>query len=66
MNSCTTFVIMTGGVDLSVGPVLAIAGLVSFFALKAGYPLPIVVAAGLSVGIAAGLLNCAAIAALGP
>lgn len=65
MATCTTFVIMTGGVDLSVGPVLAIAGLVSFFALKAGYPLPIVVAAGLSVGIAAGLLNGAAIAALG-
>lgn len=65
MATCTTFVIMTGGVDLSVGPVLAIAGLVSFFALEAGYPLPIVVAAGLSVGIAVGLLNGAAIAALG-
>ena len=31
MAVCTTFVIMTGGVDLSVGPVLAIAGLVSYF-----------------------------------
>ena len=27
MATCTTFVIMTGGVDLSVGPVLALAGL---------------------------------------
>ena len=33
MAVCTTFVIMTGGVDLSVGPVLAIAGLVSYFCL---------------------------------
>lgn len=64
MATCTTFVIMTGGVDLSVGPVLAIAGLVSFFTLDAGYPLILVVAAGLSVGIVVGLLNGAAIAAL--
>lgn len=64
MATCTTFVIMTGGVDLSVGPVLAIAGLASFFALDAGYPLIVVVGAGLSVGIAVGLLNGAAIAVL--
>ena len=34
---------MTGGVDLSVGPVLAMAGLVAYFALDAGYPVPVVV-----------------------
>jgi ribose/xylose/arabinose/galactoside ABC-type transport system permease subunit len=65
MATCTTFVIMTGGVDLSVGPVLAISGLVSFYALDAGYPLPLVVGAGLAVGIMVGLLNGAAVAALG-
>lgn len=65
MATCSTFVIMTGGVDLSVGPVLAIAGLISFFALDAGQPLVVVVGAGLTVGIAIGLLNGAAIAALG-
>jgi ribose/xylose/arabinose/galactoside ABC-type transport system permease subunit len=65
MATCTTFVIMTGGVDLSVGPVLAISGLVSFFALDAGYPLVVVVGAGLCIGIAVGLLNGAAIAVLG-
>lgn len=42
MATCTTFVIMTGGVDLSVGPVLALAGLISFYCLDAGLPLPIV------------------------
>ncbi len=42
MATCTTFVIMTGGVDLSVGPVLAIAGLVSFFCLQPDLPLPMV------------------------
>lgn len=65
MAIAMTFVIMTGGVDLSVGPVLALAGLVSFFALDAGLPLPMVIAAGLAVGIAVGLANGALVAYLG-
>jgi len=39
MAACTTFVIMTGGVDLSVGPVLAIAGLVRLLRPASGRPL---------------------------
>jgi ribose/xylose/arabinose/galactoside ABC-type transport system permease subunit len=46
MAIAMTFVIMTGGVDLSVGPVLALSGLVSFFVLDAGLSLPIAVSAG--------------------
>jgi len=65
MATCTTFVIMTGGVDLSVGPVLALGGLVSYFALAAGLPLPIVLLAGTASGFAVGLLNGAIIAFLG-
>ena len=34
MAVCMTFVIMTGGIDLSVGPVLALAGLVAYFAWR--------------------------------
>lgn len=64
MATCTTFVIMTGGVDLSVGPVLAIAGLVSFFCLQADLPLVIVILAGLSAGALVGLCNGAVIAFL--
>jgi ribose/xylose/arabinose/galactoside ABC-type transport system permease subunit len=64
MATCTTFVIMTGGVDLSVGPVLAIAGLVSYFCLDANLPLAIVILAGLSVGALVGLANGAAVAFL--
>lgn len=64
MATCTTFVIMTGGVDLSVGPVLAIAGLVSYYCLEAGFPLPIVVLAGVSVGALVGFANGATIAFL--
>ena len=64
MATCTTFVIMTGGVDLSVGPVLASAGLVSFYALDSGAPLALVILAGLSVGALVGLVNGAAVAFL--
>jgi ribose/xylose/arabinose/galactoside ABC-type transport system permease subunit len=62
MATCTTFVIMTGGVDLSVGPVLALAGLGSFYCLDAGQPLPIVILAGLSMGLLVGFVNGAIIA----
>lgn len=64
MAVCTTFVIMTGGVDLSVGPVLAIAGLVSYFALQTGMPLFLVVLAGLFSGALVGFANGAIIALL--
>ena len=57
MAVCMTFVIMTGGVDLSVGPVLAISGLTAYFTLDGGWPLPIAVGAGLSLGIVIGLAN---------
>jgi ribose/xylose/arabinose/galactoside ABC-type transport system permease subunit len=64
MACCMTFVIMTGGVDLSVGPVLALAGLCAFYALDAGLPLPLVILAGLSAGLAVGLVNGTIVALL--
>ncbi|HEY9009575.1 MAG TPA: ABC transporter permease [Devosia sp.] len=65
MATCMTFVIMSGGVDLSVGPVLAISGLVAFFALDAGLPLPLVLGSGLLLGVVIGLANGLIIAFLG-
>lgn len=62
MAVCGTFVIMTGGVDLSVGPVLALAGLISFYCLDAGLPLPIVILAGLAIGLSVGVVNGAIVA----
>lgn len=64
MATCTTFVIMTGGVDLSVGPVLAIAGLISYYCLTADLPLAIVVLAGVAAGLVIGSVNGALIAYL--
>jgi ribose transport system permease protein len=52
-----TFVIITGGIDLSVGSVLAFAGVVLASLLQRGLPLPLALAAGLGVGLACGVVN---------
>ncbi len=52
-----TFVILTGGIDLSVGSVVALAGVVMGSLLQQQIPLPIAVLAGLIVGAAAGAAN---------
>jgi ribose/xylose/arabinose/galactoside ABC-type transport system permease subunit len=65
MAVAMTFVIMTGGIDLSVGPVLALAGLLAVFSLDAGWPLPLALAAALGAGLLVGLLNGALVAFLG-
>lgn len=52
-----TLVIATGGVDLSVGSVVAIAGAVCALLLGRGFNLATTLAAAVSVGAAAGLVN---------
>ena len=52
-----TFVIISGGIDLSVGSILAFAGIVMAHALRAGWPAPLAVLAGLAVGAACGAVN---------
>ena len=51
-----TFVILTGGIDLSVGAVVALVGLVIATLLPAGIPLPVVLVIGVLIGSAFGLL----------
>ncbi|PJI95038.1 ABC transporter permease subunit [Luteimicrobium subarcticum] len=51
-----TFVILTGGIDLSVGAVVALVGLVVAKLLIAGVALPLVLAAGVLTGALFGLL----------
>jgi ribose/xylose/arabinose/galactoside ABC-type transport system permease subunit len=64
MAAAMTFVIMSGGIDLSVGPVLALAGLVTVLSLDAGAPLPAALSVSLVLGLAIGLLNGGLIAFL--
>jgi ribose transport system permease protein len=52
-----TFVIITAGIDLSVGSIVAFSGVVLASALHAGLPLPIALGAGLATGLACGLAN---------
>lgn len=52
-----TIVIISGGIDLSVGSILGLSGLVGTMALERGYPIPVGVLIGLMVGTACGLAN---------
>ncbi|SON56660.1 Ribose transport system permease protein RbsC [Hartmannibacter diazotrophicus] len=52
-----TMVIITGGIDLSVGSVLALAGTCTGLMVKAGVPVAPAMAAGIVVGAFCGLLN---------
>jgi ribose transport system permease protein len=52
-----TFVILSGGIDLSVGSLVALSGVALAGALRAGAPLPMALLAGLATGSAAGLVN---------
>ena len=52
-----TLVIITGGIDLSVGSILAIAGLFGAMAIKDGYPIPVAILIGIASGLLCGLLN---------
>ncbi len=52
-----TLVIITGGIDLSVGSILAVSGLFGTMAIKAGQPIPLAIALGIAAGLVCGLLN---------
>jgi ribose transport system permease protein len=53
-----TFVIISGGIDLSVGSVLALAGIVfAWVFVEAGLPWPVALLAGLGAGALAGFVN---------
>ncbi len=59
-----TLVIATRGIDLSVGAVMAIAGALAASLTAEGYPLPVVLAAALGVGLLCGLWNGILVAVL--
>jgi ribose transport system permease protein len=57
-----TFVILTGGIDLSVGSVVALTGVVLALVLRAGYGVPVAMLAACATGVAAGAINGALVA----
>lgn len=52
-----SIVIITGGIDLSVGAVMALASVVTAFALTGGLPVSLSITLGLAVGAFIGLVN---------
>lgn len=52
-----SMVIIIGGIDLSVGAVMALAGLITALGLQAGYAAPVAVLAGLLTGGLVGWIN---------
>lgn len=52
-----TFVIITAGIDLSVGSVLAFSGVVMASVLHTGLPIPVGILAGLLIGFGCGMVN---------
>jgi ribose transport system permease protein len=59
-----TFVLITAGIDLSIGSNMAIAGVISAMALKSGMPIGIAIILGLLAGVLVGLINGSLIALL--
>jgi ribose transport system permease protein len=60
-----TLVILTEGIDLSLGPVLGLCGVAASLLVVAGYPLFVAIGAALAIGAAFGLLNGALVAVAG-
>ncbi len=52
-----TLILITGGLDLSVGSVLALGGVVTGMACQAGIPVPIAMVLGVMAGVAIGCIN---------
>ncbi len=52
-----TFVIISGGIDLSVGSLVAFSGVVTASLLQRAVPVPLALLAGLMTGLACGLVN---------
>jgi ribose transport system permease protein len=60
-----TFVILTGGIDLSVGSILAVVGVLFGMMIKSGVPIPAAIAVAILFGIVVGLFNGIGVTFLG-
>lgn len=69
INACIalgmTFVIISGGIDLSVGPTAAVSAIVGATLMIAGVPIPLAVMGAILTGMACGLFNGSLVAIAG-
>src|SRR3954464_8431660 len=59
-----TYVILTGGIDLSVGSILALTAVITADLISAGVPVPIIIVAAIALGVAVGVVNGIGVAVL--
>ena len=52
-----TFVIISAGIDLSVGSVLALGGIIGAMIMRDGHPIFLAILASIAVGVAVGIVN---------
>jgi ribose transport system permease protein len=52
-----TLIIITGGIDLSVGSIIAVSGVSGTLAIKSGTSIPMAILIGIGFGLLCGLLN---------
>ena len=57
LSTGMVFVLATGGIDLSVGSILALSGIITALAMKSGVPIVPAVIIGVGSGAAVGLVN---------
>lgn len=55
--AAATFVIISGGLDLSLGSILTVSGVAVALSLNAGVPIPFVILIGALAGVACGAIN---------
>ena len=60
-----TLVILTEGIDLSLGPVLGLCGVTAALLVTAGYPLPVAIGSALVIGMIFGAVNGTLVAVMG-
>ena len=65
MSIGMVMVIITGGIDLSVGSAMGLSSLITALAFSLGLPMEVAIAAGLGVGLLFGLTNGLLITAIG-
>jgi len=60
-----TLVILTEGIDLSLGPLLGLCGVTAALLVTAGYPLPVAIGSALVIGMIFGAVNGTLVAVFG-
>ncbi len=65
ISAAATFVIISGGLDLSLGGVLTISGVVTALALNAGFPIPLAIVVGGLTGALCGAITGTLVAVAG-